>query len=130
LTQLEQAARVRREWQRPIARLLVFDNCEDERLLAEQRPITGAARVLVTSRRTAWDAALDVDTLHLQVLPHQESIVLLRRLRPDLAADDADLSAIAAELDELPLALHHCATWCRSLKYYYHPPPPSDATRE
>ena len=102
----DQVARVRQEWQRPAARLLVFDNCEDEALLADWRPTSGGARVLVTSRRTDWDPALGVDTLRLAVLPREQSIALLRRFRPDRADDAADLDAIAAELGDLPLALH------------------------
>src|SRR5262249_31620353 len=39
-------------------------------------------------------------------LARSESIALLRRFRPDLAADDPGLNAIAAELGDLPLALH------------------------
>lgn len=94
------------EWHKPTSRLLVFDNCEDETLLDEWRPKHGGCRVLVTSRRAEWEAALGVRALPLQVLPHSQSIALLRAFRPDLPEDDVNLDAIAAELGDLPLALH------------------------
>ena len=102
----DQVALVRRVWQEPIPRLLVFDNCEDEALLAEWRPISGGCRVLVTSRRARWSNVLNVAALALGVLSRPESITLLRKHRPDLAADDPDLAALAAELGDLPLVLH------------------------
>ena len=102
----DQVGRVVQEWQGPIPRLLVFDNCEDEALLDRWRPKTGGCRVLVTSRRAQWDPALGVVPLALETLPRHESIALLRKFRPDLAEDDGALDAIAAELGDLPLALH------------------------
>ncbi len=62
--------------------------------------------MLITSRRATWDPSLGVQTHALGTLPRLESIALLRKLRPDLAEDDPDLAAIAAELGDLPLALH------------------------
>jgi tetratricopeptide (TPR) repeat protein len=102
----DQVALVRQLWQQPIPRLLIFDNCEDEALLDQWRPTSGGCRVLVTSRRARWDVALGVQVLALGVLPRSESIALLRKHRPDLSADDSDLAALAAELGDLPLALH------------------------
>jgi tetratricopeptide (TPR) repeat protein len=93
-------------WQAPLPRLLVFDNCEDEALVSEWRPTSGGCRVLITSRRAQWDPALGVRTLGLGVLPRAESVALLRTFRPDLAEDDPQLDALAAELGDLPLALH------------------------
>ncbi len=93
-------------WQSPLPRLLIFDNCEDEALLAEWRPRMGGCRVLVTSRRGQWDRTLGVTALPLGVLGRPQSVELLRKHRPDLPPDDADLAAIAAELGGLPLALH------------------------
>jgi tetratricopeptide (TPR) repeat protein len=102
----EQVRLVQVAWQSPLPRLLVFDNCEDETLLAQWRPPHGSCRVLVTSRRTQWEAVSGVRVLLLGVLQRQESVTLLRYHRPDLADTDADLDAIAAELGDLPLALH------------------------
>ncbi len=106
-----QVAAVRRAWQEPLPRLLVFDNCEDEALLAEWRPTSGGGRVLVTSRRGRWDAALGVAVLALDVLPRPESVALLQNLAgfrgyasyPNLRGLEAE--AIAAELGDFPLAL-------------------------
>jgi len=100
----DQVRRVLSAWQSPLPRLLVFDNCENEDLLAQWRPPTGGARVLVTSRCGTWNPALGVETLRLDVLPRPESVALLRKHRPDLSAADAE--AIADELGDPPLALH------------------------
>ena len=91
-------------WQSPLPRLLIFDNCEDEQLLAQWRPPTGSARVLITSRRARWNSELGVQALPLDVLERSASIALLRKHRPDLSAEQA--GAIASELGDLPLALH------------------------
>ena len=102
----QQVRLVQRAWQAALPRLLVFDNCEDEAVLTQWRPPHGGCRVLVTSRRGQWDAVLGVQALVLAVLPRAESLALLRQHRPDLPATDADLEAIAANLGDLPLALH------------------------
>jgi tetratricopeptide (TPR) repeat protein/DNA-binding XRE family transcriptional regulator len=102
----EQLRLVRSAWESALPRLLVFDNCEDQALLARWRPPTGASRVLVTSRRSSWDRALGVKTVALDVLPRPDSVRLLRRFRPDLDQDDPHLARIARELGDLPLALH------------------------
>ncbi|MCB0210070.1 MAG: hypothetical protein KDJ52_12110 [Anaerolineae bacterium] len=91
-------------WQQPMPRLLVFDNCEDPELLAQWRPAVGGCRILVTSRRIDWEAALGVRILALNVLSQAESLELLRQHCPD--ADENILAAIAKELGYLPLALH------------------------
>lgn len=91
-------------WQKPIPRLLVFDNCEDPELLQRWRPTSGGCRVLITSRRATWEPVLGVKPLQLRVLPRDESLVLLKAHFP--AADVEPLNAIAEELGDLPLALH------------------------
>jgi hypothetical protein len=77
----EQVQLVQRAWQEPLPRLLVFDNCEAEGLLAQWRPPYGGCRVLLTSRRLQWDVALGVQGLPLNVLARPESIALLRQYR-------------------------------------------------
>src|SRR5262249_40543070 len=102
----DQVELVQAAWQSPLPRLLLFDNCEDEALLAQWRPTFGGCWVLVTSRRSQWEATLGVRVLPLGVLRREESLALLHQHRPELKADDVDLEAIAAELGDLPLALH------------------------
>lgn len=105
------------EWQQPLPRLLVFDNCDDENLLATWRPTTGGARVLVTSHRRDWDPALDVRTLPLEVLSIADSVELIHRFRPDLDLADPHLAGIADELGGLPLALHLAANYLRTYRH-------------
>jgi hypothetical protein len=104
-----QVARVRSVFAGPEPRLLVFDNCEDEALLAEWLPASGGCRMLVTSRRAAFSPHLVAHTVPLDALPRRDSLALLRSLAlgqaPD-AADKATLDAICTELGDLPLALH------------------------
>lgn len=95
---------VQAEWQKPIPRLLIFDNCEDPALLAKWRPTSGGCRVIITSRRGDWELALGVQMLALGVLGREESIALLQKHRPDLPLVTLDM--IAEELGDLPLALH------------------------
>jgi tetratricopeptide (TPR) repeat protein len=102
----ERVQRVKDAWQSAVPRLLVFDNCEEEGLLEAWRPPSGGCRVLVTSRRSGWSPTLGVTALPLDLLPRHDSIELLRRYRPDLAAGDPRLDAIADRLGDLPLALH------------------------
>ncbi|HEX3527639.1 MAG TPA: TIR domain-containing protein [Thermoanaerobaculia bacterium] len=97
---------VEEAWSQSIPRLLVFDNCEEEELLASWRPRFGGARVLVTSRRSQWDRSLGVQPLQIGTLPRAVSVELLRKFRPNLPAEDQTLAALAAELGDLPLALH------------------------
>jgi hypothetical protein len=102
----QRVQRVKDAWQTAEPRLLVFDNCEEEALLDLWRPPSGGCRVLVTSRRSEWSPTLGVAALALDLLPRPDSIELLRRYRPDLAPDHPGLDALAAELGDLPLALH------------------------
>jgi tetratricopeptide (TPR) repeat protein len=113
----EQVQLVQRAWQEPLPRLLVFDNCEAEGLLAQWRPPHGGCRVLLTSRRLQWDAALGVQVLPLNVLARPESLALLRQHRPDLAENDADLNAIADNLGDLPLGLHLVGSFLARYRY-------------
>ncbi|MDY7075909.1 MAG: CHAT domain-containing protein [Chloroflexota bacterium] len=118
----EQVQLVLATWQNPLPCLLVFDNCEAPALLARWRPPSGGARVLVTSRRAEWDAALGVRALPLGVLSRTESIALLRKHRPDLPDDDFGLDAIAEELGDLPLALHLAGSCLARYQHVITPP--------
>ncbi|MBI3959621.1 MAG: TIR domain-containing protein, partial [Chloroflexi bacterium] len=113
----EQAALVQRRWQEATPRLLVFDNCEEEELLDRWRPRSGGCRVLLTSRRSAWDLVLGVRSLALGVLPRAESVAFLRKFRADLPAADPELHALAAELGDLPLALHLAGSYLHRYRH-------------
>lgn len=107
----DQVERVLREWRQPIPRLLIFDNCEDEAILAHWRPSTGGCRILITSRRTTWDPALGVTPFDIHTLPRVESIALIRALASMVSDTEAD--DIAQELGDLPLALHLAGKFLR-----------------
>lgn len=111
----EQVQRVIEAWQSAEPRLLVFDNCEDPALLAEWRPTTGGCRVLITSRRGVWERALDVSMVALGILSREESVALLQQHCPD--ADLTILDAIAAEVGDLPLALHLAGSYLDSSRF-------------
>ncbi len=102
----EQMRLVLSVWRSPLPRLLIFDNCEDEALLTHWRPPTGGTRVIVTSRQPHWKKSTNIHVIKLDVLPRKQSIALLRQYRPDPLVSEADLQAIAAEIGDLPLALH------------------------
>jgi tetratricopeptide (TPR) repeat protein len=101
-------------WRHAAPRLLVFDNCEEEVLLAEWRPPTGGCRVLVTSRRVRWSPSLVASIRALRVLERADSVALLGGYGAGLpaaagfagAAHKHDLDLIAEELGDLPLGLH------------------------
>jgi DNA-binding SARP family transcriptional activator/tetratricopeptide (TPR) repeat protein len=123
LTLGDRVGQVRRAWQEAIPRLLIFDNCEDEALLAEWLPVTGGSRVLVTCRRSRWSHDLQVAEWPLRVLKQAESVKYLRRMAPELRQDEA--LKIAAELGYLPLALQLAGGFLRryrqvSAGHYFH----------
>ncbi|HEY1011672.1 MAG TPA: tetratricopeptide repeat protein [Herpetosiphonaceae bacterium] len=103
LKQEEQLALVREAWQRPIPRLLIFDNAEDPRLVQQWAPTSGGCRVLLTSRRPTWPSSLGVAAHRLDVLARPASVALLRDLAPRLAGAEAE--ELADELGDFPLAL-------------------------
>ena len=100
----EQVRRVKQAWASPIPRLLIFDTCEDERLLQDYRPRTGGCRVIVTSRRQQWSPGQHLTQYELGLLNRTASVNLLRRLSETLSGEQAD--RIAEELGDLPLALY------------------------
>jgi DNA-binding SARP family transcriptional activator/tetratricopeptide (TPR) repeat protein len=111
LTLADQIRRVQRAWQEPIARLLIFDNCEDEGLVATWSPVTGGCRVVLTSRQGEWERGLGVTAVALNVLDPRESGRLLQRLAAHVS--EAEAAAIAREVGHLPLALHLAGSFLR-----------------
>ena len=106
----QQVQKVLTEWQKPIPRLLVFDNCESEELFDEWRPNTGGCRILVTSRLQDWAPSFGVKTVSLGVLSEVESLALLKKF---YLKDEAGLAEIAEELGHLPLALHLAGSYLK-----------------
>ncbi len=98
----EQVLRVQRAWQEATPRLLIFDSCENEQVLADWLPVTGGCRVLLTSRRGIWSRGVAV--VSQELLARAESVRLLQQLAPAQTAQEA--RQIAAKLGDLPLALH------------------------
>ena len=111
----EQVRLVQEAWAAPTPRLLIFDNCEDAALLETWRPTSGGCRILVTSRQAVWPASMGVLALPLTVLPRAESLALLGKHRPDLVPHPA-LDALAAEVGDLPLALHLAGSYLETYR--------------
>lgn len=107
LSQADQLQLVKAAWQKPIPRLLIFDNCEEAQLLEKWRPVSGGCRILVTSRNSDWDPMLGIHAFPLGVLYRHESVSLLRSIL-NIKSETymPTLEAIAAEVGDLPLALH------------------------
>ena len=114
LTQTDKVGRVCKAWQEAIPRLLIFDNCEEEELLVKWLPVSGGSRVLLTSRRSQWAHELGVERHRLDTLSRAESVALLEQLAPDaVTGAGAIIQEIAAELGDLPLALHLAGSFLR-----------------
>jgi tetratricopeptide (TPR) repeat protein len=109
-------AAVRKAWNAPTRRLLVFDNLEDPGLLSTWRPAGGGTRVLLTSRRGVWSAHGGVQRVPLQALERGASVPLL--LAPRAQAVGTTVAALLTDVDtalaaeavcvavgDLPLAL-------------------------
>jgi DNA-binding SARP family transcriptional activator len=120
LSLADQVGRVQKALQEPIPRLLIFDNCEEETLLANWLPVTGGCRVLMTSRRSVWTRSLGVSAVPLNPLPPNESSLLLQRLAPHLSAEESE--EIAGEIGRLPLALHLAGGLYRRPRHVCHAP--------
>ena len=111
LTLTDRVGKVIQAWQNHIPKLLIFDSCEDETLLAKWLPVTGESRVLVTSQRGYWSPDLSVLQLPLPVMQPAESVALLHKIFPHL--NETVAAAIAKEIGDLPLALHLAGSFLR-----------------
>ena len=123
--QTKQVALVQQAWQQEIPRLLIFDACEDEAILTKWQPKGGGCRILLTSRRGQWSLALGIITRALMVISREESVQLLRQFQETLTPHVA--VGIAAELGDLPLALHLAGSFLRT---YQHEVSPADYLAE
>ena len=93
-------------WERGETRLVVLDNVEDPKIVADWLPKLKRAKVLLTSRRRDWPLDLGLALLPLDSLPRPESLILLRKLVPRLEkVPDEELDKVADRLGNLPLAL-------------------------
>ncbi|GLZ29881.1 hypothetical protein Lesp02_20710 [Lentzea sp. NBRC 105346] len=88
--------------------LLVFDNAETAEGIRPFIP-TGSGHVLVTTRRSGFDAIGDV--INLDILPRVRSIELVQRRAP--AVSDSQAEELAELLGDLPLALEQAAAYLR-----------------
>src|SRR5690606_11002049 len=103
----EQAEAARQEWMRNGPRLLILDNFEEieasNEVLARLRH--SGLRLLITSRRADWNAALGLQRLPLDEFSPQESLDFLRNYIPAEREADEEIETLAAHLGHLPLAL-------------------------
>ena len=110
---------VKEAWDSAIPRLLVFDSCEDRRILELWIPEPGGSRVLITSRSlngpSAWPLS-NLQVLTLGPLSQAESMELLRRSQHNLVSSDESLATLYSELElgGSPLALHLAGTLLRN----------------
>lgn len=102
----EQVELVLAAWRLPVARLLIFDTCEDEDVFARWRPGIGGSHVVVTSRRARWNATLGLSLVPLGTLERQDSVALLQRYTSQQHVTVPTLRALAHQVGDLPLALH------------------------
>jgi hypothetical protein len=114
----QQIRLVHAAWSDPLPRLLVIDGCEDPSLLAAWLPLTGASRVVVTSRHHGWDAG---PRILLSEFDRPTSVQLLAHHTPGVAPDPPTLAALAAEVGDLPLALQLIGRYLQRYRYLITP---------
>jgi len=94
-------------------RLLILDNAEDEEAVQAWIPKIGGCHTIITSRFTAWSAA--IATCYIDVLePGPARQLLLKRAgREPTPANNAACDRLAEKLGWLPLALEQAAAYIR-----------------
>ncbi|NJN15882.1 MAG: tetratricopeptide repeat protein [Oscillochloris sp.] len=113
---------VRRSWEEPVERLLIFDNVIQPDVIERWRPHNRYARLLVTTRRGLWPETEGYRILHLKPLPRTASIRLLLSQRARYFGQDtkvllrnqaihAEAQTICELLGDLPLALSLAGTY-------------------
>ena len=119
LSEEDRVHKVRDAWHAPISRLLIFDNCENQQLLHHWLPKTGGCRVLVTARRGEWDPSFGAAIYPLDVLYRYESQTLLHKISGYEEEMAHIFDQIAAELGDLPLALHLAGTYLHTTRRFF-----------
>jgi len=96
--------------------LLIFDNAEDPRALAEYLP-GGGGHVLITSRHPDWHEL--ATPVPVDVFERQESISLLcgRVIGLSESESESDADRVAAALEDLPLAVTQAAAFLAETGY-------------
>ncbi|HEX8734468.1 MAG TPA: NB-ARC domain-containing protein [Pyrinomonadaceae bacterium] len=118
--------RVKNFWTSGIPSLLVFDNCSDKTLLDEWLPTHGECCVIITSRSSKLSSYLNIYPENLEQLSPEESVRLLRLIRPDKKKENRPqnysiLRQIADALGHLPLALHLAGCYMEATKAFGSP---------
>jgi hypothetical protein len=103
------AARALAELERGPRRLLIIDNANDEERIQDWLPKQGECRTLVTSRFTAWSAAVQGINVHVEDPAPARELLLRRSGLPDTPENQAAADRLALELGYLPLALEQAA---------------------
>ena len=84
--------------------LLIFDNAEDPRALAQALPQRGGD-ILITSRNPNWDSKLSLD-----VFSETEALFYLQNIS-GLSGQKEELAKLSEELGRLPLALSQAGAY-------------------
>lgn len=107
----EMAERAKRALCDETPRLLILDNVDDEVSAQEWVPASGGCRTMITSRFSAWSAA--IKALKVDVLkPKSANKLLLERSgRPAREPNLSACSTLAEGLRYLPLALEQAAAY-------------------
>ena len=98
--------------------LLIFDNADEPKLLKPWLPKNPQGRVLLTSRARQFVGLGIKAPIELKKLSLEESITFLQNRcdRPELSeAEQEAITALARELDGLPLALEQTAAYIQQM---------------
>jgi tetratricopeptide (TPR) repeat protein len=94
--------------------LVILDNCEEEKVVAEVAPTSGRVCLLITSRKSNWQAYnRNIQAIPLEVLARPDSQQLLQGLAPHLTPHEAN--QIAEQLGDFPLALELAGHYLHAL---------------
>jgi hypothetical protein len=112
----EQVAAVRTWLTQHPGWLLILDNADTPKIVADFLPSRLTGAVLLTSRATNFDAVGNLSPIALDVMAAEEALAFLkeRTQRPTLSeAETQAAKALAEELGHLPLALEQAAAFVK-----------------